>query len=108
MITEQQLIDAGYYRVICRGSLWYTGSGRIHKRICSGGRSPGNDSCPYCGAPSTDGVHRDGPGEYISKVYECGVTTSYGADYTILETSEMTSTCMVALYHVQHEGDDII
>lgn len=104
MITEQQLVDAGYETVIISGRIWYTGEGIQYHRM----QILRSDFCPYCGASkvSVGYPHQTyTPDSFSYNTYECGVMAAFGIR-EVFTISGRTDECAYA--SSSSEEDDVI
>ena len=109
MITQQQLLDAGYETVISGGRTWYTSNELICQRMRLDEQILRGTFCPYCGAP---GIYRVPlhctytPDSYSYYTYECGVMAAYGVS-GLFTISGRTDEC-VCIGSAGREEDDTI
>lgn len=100
MITEKQLIDAGYIITDYAGARWYVPHG---KRLTNSNSM----RCPYCGAELAEGVASvNGPGGWSYSMYECGTESAPGS--YIYSISFPTNRCLIRSYVYIVEEDDVI
>lgn len=81
MITEDQLLDAGYEMVVVNGRTWYT-SDKLRYACLAPVGAYMYELCPYCGASrgNTDILpnHLSTPDSFSYILYGCGVMAAYG------------------------------
>ena len=107
MITEQQLVDAGYETFIISGRIWYT-SDRIGGIPYHCMQILRDDFCPYCGASKVFANYpyqTHTPDSYSYNTYECGVMAAFGIR-EVFTVSGRTDEC--AYVSSSSEEDDVI
>ena len=112
MITEDQLLDAGYEMVVVDGRTWYTSDKLRCARLAPVGAYM-YELCPYCGASycgtsrgNTDILpnHLSTPDSFSYILYGCGVMAAYGTR-KVFTISGRTDICT---YIGGSHDDDVI